>query len=439
MTGRGDSIPGPRSRELLRRLARVECPDTTYITDDFPIVWRSAKGLFVEDVDGNRYLDLNAGFGVAAVGHAHPRVVEAIRRQSQKLVHGMGDVHPSDVKIELAEEIVKRAPGGGDWQVIFGLSGSDAVEAALKTAALATGKERVLAFEGGYHGLSLGALGVIGLPEFRNKESLESLRGGIVRVPRSEKLDEAAYAFETIDPRLESDDSAPAGAVIIEPIRGRGGVVSAPKRFLEMMRSVCDSNGNILIFDEIYTGFGRAGSWFVCEEAGVVPDILLCGKALGGGMPISICMGRRELMERWGRSPHGARHTSTFQGHPLACAAALETLRIIESEGLVERSRRSGEAFKAMLKERIGGDPGVDEIRGRGLMLGVALKDGDGKADGARARRVMVECLRRGIVVLVAGLEGEVISLTPPLIISEEQLETAARTLAEAMKAVPMS
>lgn len=439
--------PGPASLALAARLRRVECPDSTCLTPEFPVFWAEARGCNVLDADGNRYLDLNAGFGAAAAGHAHPEVVEAISRQAERLLHGMGDVHPHEVKTRLAEELVRRAPGGGEWRVIFGLNGSDAVEAALKTAALATGRPGVIAFDGGYHGLSIGALGASAWPKFREgfeglapppavRFPFPGLRGG----DRDPALaaHAAAEVLRSIEAWLDGPEAArrPAGAILAEPILGRGGVIVPPPGFLPGLRELCGRRGVLLILDEIYTGFGRTGYWFEAEREAVVPDLLTCGKALGGGAPVSACLGRAEVMAAWGESRGEARHTSTFAGHPLGCAAALAEIEVLEQEGLIARSAEAGARFRRLLADALGDSPWVTDIRGEGMMTGIELTDPDtGGPGGAAAWRTVVEGLRRGLILLVSGPEGNVISLTPPLTFPDELMETAAELLAEALKA----
>lgn len=451
------AVPGPESLRMAARLARLESPDTTCFSDDFPIFWHRASGATVEDVDGNRYIDMNAGFGVAAVGHSHPSVVAAIAGQSATLVHAMGDVHPNDVKLRLCEALAEIAPGSGDWKMIFGVTGSDSVEAALKTAALATGHAGVITFEGGYHGVTLGALAVTAWPKSRLgfeafiSDTAVQLPFPGLNVEPSGKSGASGpdVAIQTVESVLDQvratiSSSPPGkpriGAILIEPILGRGGIVRAAPEFLRGLRGIADETGTLLIFDEIYTGMGRTGRWFACEHDNVIPDLLLIGKALGGGMPISVCMGRTDVIDAWGRSAGEARHTSTFLGHPLACASALAVIGAIRDDGLLQRAQTNGEYLLARLRKQFTKDnderSAIAEIRGHGMMVGIELRDPEtGEPDGALAWAVVVEALHRGVIALVSGMQGHVLSLTPPFVIETEQIERAVSILVEAFDA----
>ena len=397
-------VPGPRSRELARRLRRVESPNITYLAPDFPVFWEEAKGCLVTDVDGNRFLDVTAAFGVASVGHSHPRVVAAVRAQAEKLLHGMGDVHPSEVKVRLCERVAELVPLPHP-QVILGQNGGDAVEAALKTAMLATGRPGVLAFEGGYHGLTYGALDVTARADFR--APFQPQLGGFTR--------HLPYGCPLEHVRAHLTDHTP-GAVLAEPIQGRGGIVVPPPGWLRGLREVCSETNTLLILDEIFTGWGRTGDWFACDHEGVIPDILCVGKAMGGGLPISACVASTDLMASWGESTGEALHTSTFLGNPVACAAALAALDVLEEEDLPGRALQRGAVFAGGLHalqsefpEQIAG------VRGRGLMLGLEF------VSPSLALPLVPVALRAGLILLPAG-DGRVLEFVPPLVIEEEQI-----------------
>ena len=298
---------------MAERLKRVESPGVTTLTSEWPIFWEKASGSVVTDADGHEYIDLTSAFGVANVGHAHPRVVAAVQAQASTL-HGMGDVHPPTVKVELLEALARITPDTLDY-AILGLNGADSIEAALKCAAIVTGKPGVIAFGGGYHGLTGGALSVTARRDFRDPfgARLSSLTT-FIRFPRTP--DEMAAVLSELERRLTSKSSGllPTGAVVVEPIQGRGGVVVPPDGWLGSIRELCDRHDMMMIVDEIFTGFGRTGHWFAVEHEQVVPDLLCVGKGLGGGMPISACIGHRHslgvglkpLVKRYTRRPFWA-------------------------------------------------------------------------------------------------------------------------------------
>jgi 4-aminobutyrate aminotransferase/(S)-3-amino-2-methylpropionate transaminase len=408
-------VPGPRSRALAERLAAVESRNTTCTEPTPPVFWERASGSNVWDVDGNRYVDLTAGFGVANVGHAHPRVVEAVQDQAERCLHALGDVHPADVKVMLLEALARRFPGGGPARAVLGSSGSDAVEAALKTAIVATGRPGVVAFEGAYHGLALGALDATSRPAFRGPFA--------ARLPGATRFARYGEAADALREARRSQH--PVGAVLVEPIQGRGGERVPPPGFLRELRELCDREGWLLVADEIYTGVGRTGRWFACEEEGVVPDLLCAGKGLSGGMPLSACIGRAEVMDRWPPSQGESLHTQTFLGHPPACAAALASLAVIEEEKLVQRAAETGALALARLRARLAGASGIADVRGRGLLLGIECDS------PARAARACAGALGRGVIALVSGEDGRVISISPPLSIEPELLSRCLEILAE--------
>ncbi len=433
--------PGPNSRALLRRLKSVESPGVTFVDDDFPIAWKAARGAVVVDVDGNRYLDGGAAFGVAFIGHGHPRVVAALRRQSDELIHGMGDVHPPEVRVALLEALAARAPGDLGAGVLC-TGGSEAVEVALKTALLATDKAGVIAFEGGYHGLATGALEVTSRQDFRAPfRPILAGNARFVPFPRAPLADGSrrgpslADVLQHIEEEIAAAEGDRAiGAIIVEPIQGRGGSVLPDPDLLPALRRLCDAHSILLIADEIFTGCGRTGDLFACEASDVVPDLLCVGKALGGGMPVSACLGRPAVMAAWGPSTGEALHTSTFLGHPMACAAALETLRIIDDERLLAAARRLGGHLVERLQAGLDGLPGLVEVRGRGLMIGVELAAHGGVPAGQRVLAAVGHCLRAGVLVLPCAPDASVLQLTPPATMTSRQLDVLADVVVQAMR-----
>ncbi len=335
----------------------------------------------------------------------------------------MGDVHPPAIKAELARKIAEKTPGDLGY-CLFGSDGADAVEAALKTACRATGKPGVLAFQGGYHGLTYGALAVTSRDDFR-APFIEQVPTFARHVPYPKAQDSLEESLRLVEEILYKDRTI--GAVIVEPIQGREGIVEPPRGWLSGLRALCDRYGVLLIADEIFTGWGRTGDWFACDAEGVVPDILCVGKAMGGGFPISACVARPEVMAAWGESRGEALHTSTFLGSPVGCAAALAAISEMETRDLPRRTRETGAYFKEQLVHLHEKNLNmIAEVRGRGLMLGLRL------ASSALALRLVYDLLARGIIVLPAG-SGDVLEFVPPLTIEQEQIDWAVKQIDAAL------
>ncbi len=412
------AVPGPRSRALALTLARYESQGVTYLGDRYPIFWASANGALVTDVDGNRFIDLTAAFGVANIGHTSPAVSAAIAEQSAALIHGMGDVHPTAVKARLLERLAAIAPG--DLQKTYlTTGGAEAIEFALKTAVLKTGRSRFLAYDGAYHGLSLGTLEVTGIPKFRDPfKALVGKRTTWLRYPGAD--DSAAAALAAASEALDADREI--AAIVVEPVQGRGGVIVPPAGFLRGLRALCNARGVLLIVDEIYTGFGRTGMLFACQRDDVVPDLLCIGKALGGGVPIGATIGRAGVIDAWAKSSGEALHTATFLGNPIACAAALATLDEFERLQLVARVQAGTAAFAERVERFLNYD-GVKAVRGVGFLWAVEF------VDAGIANRVVVDALERGVIVLQSGPTGTSITIAPPLTIEHDQLARALALL----------
>jgi 4-aminobutyrate aminotransferase-like enzyme len=426
--------PGPRSREVGARLAAVESPavdarrqsrERESGDDLAPIVYASAEGANVVDVDGNRYVDLAAGFGALLLGHGSPAARGALQALESRLWLALGDVFGSAEKLALCERLVKLYPEPGA-RVMLGASGADAVTAALKTAALAAGKPGVIAFEGGYHGLSHGPLAACGLrPSFREPFAAQlNAHVTFASYPRDEPS--LALSLAAVKRALARGD---VGCVLVEPVLGRGGCVVPPPGFLRSLRRACDESGAFLVADEIWTGLGRSGAWLASLAEGVVPDVVCLGKGLGGGLAVSACLGSARAMAPWGAHGGSTIHTATHFGNPLGCAVALATLDAIEQGGLCERARTVGARWMARLREatKAGRVAGVD---GRGLMVGVRVEGGAG-----RALAVTRGLLERGFIVLTGGVQGDVLTLTPPLDIDEALLEAFDDALATTLAA----
>jgi len=407
--------PGPRGRELGNRLAAAEAPGINTVYGGTPgLLWAEALGANVLDVDGNRYLDLTAGFGVAAVGHRHPRVVAAVGEQAGRLLHGLGDVHGHPARVALAERLAALAPVGEAGEAVSvypAISGADAVEVALKTAFLTTGRPAVLAFDPGYHGLTLGALAATSRAAFRAPFAAH-LHPHVRRLPYGCPAAELAAVLAAGD----------VACAVVEPVVGREGVIPPPPGWLPALAAACGDAGTLLVADEIFTGFGRTGAWFAVEHEAVRPDLLVCGKALGGGLPLGAVVGPRRLFAAW-QTGGEALHTATFVAHPLACAAALAVLDVLEEESLPARAARLGPELEARLTPWLDRYPAVTAVRGRGLLWGIELEDRQ------TAARLVHQAQAQGILLLAGGPEGRVAQLVPPLVITESQLEIALQTL----------
>lgn len=421
-------VPHDIGRAWVERLASSECPALTTRrkrraersgASHDPIVWVEARGTNVVDADGNRYVDLTSGFGVALMGHGHPAVVDAVRAQAGTLMHALGDLHPSDVKVELLERLGELSPWE-DTRTMLSLSGADAVTAALKTAVMATGRPRVLSFEGSYHGLSYGPLSVSGFSDRFIAPFSEQLgtKAHFARWPSRREDVEAALAS------LPRDWSA-FGAVILEPIQGRGGIRVPPPGFVTRVVERAREHGLVIIADEVLTGLGRCGAWWRSVADGWTPDVVCVGKALGGGLPVSATLGRESVMRAWGDPDQEAIHTGTFFGDPLGAAAALAALHVIETEDLPGRARVEGDALAEQLRNAV--LPGASEIRHAGLMIGVQLER---EHAALRVTRAMLE---RGYLVLPAGNAADVVQLAPPVGLTDAQRDGLVDALSAAL------
>ena len=445
------------ARQTIELLRRHESRNVTFLDPDgsWPIVWERAKGVHVWDASGKKYLDLTAAFGVAAAGHANPNVVKAGQKQMAKLLHAMGDVHPHALKAELARELsrltferwAKTNRQSAIGKVIFSNSGFEAVESALKTAMLATGKRGVIAFEGGYHGLGYGALNATHREHFRRpfRSQLRAF-GHFAPFPfstgssrreeahsKKSKISEPSYVgcYEVEKRIRQIFRREKIGAILVEPVQARGGINVPPPEFLPLLRELCDAHGALLILDEIYTGFGRTGKWFACEHSGVVPDLICLGKALTGGFPLSACVGRADLMDAaWPASNGEAIHTSTFLGHPVGCAMALAQIQEIKRLKLPAHSAELGRFLLAELASIQNSKfKTQSSVRGLGLMAGIELHLPGGKPATHVALDAIKRLLQRGYIFLPEGEHANVISFTPPLTISRAQLSRAITEL----------
>lgn len=451
-------IPGPQSLALAATLGRFESRNVTCLADDFPVFWWRAAGTNVWDEDGNRFLDLTSAFGVATLGHSHPDIQAALSAQSAELLHAMGDVHPSALKPGLCAELSRltfERWGTGAGKTVLGLSGSDAVEIALKTSLLHSGKAGVIAFTGSYHGLGMGALSTTALPYFREpfRAQLKEFATFLpfpachrcpygVREPyRLEGRDFpncSTPCLERLHDEIErAIEQREIGCILVEPVQGRGGCVVPPRDFLPMLRSICDTHKILLIADEVFTGFNRTGALFACELTGTVPDVICLGKALTGGFPLSACVARADIMDAWPASSGEALHTTTFLGNPLGCAMALASSKLHADPAIAAQVRERG----ALLKQALLGlrSPHIGNVRGVGLALGLELVRPDGSPFGALAVAMMKRALADGLILLPESPDANVVSLCPPVTISDEEISFVAARLQEYLTLLPGS
>lgn len=413
-------VPGPLSLSSYTRLEKVEAPvflDRRSQRQQPRIMFAQGRGANLYDLDGNRFVDLAAGFGALVLGHRPRALLRSIEVQSERMLQGLGDVYPTDAKVAALERIAALVPGK-DNRVMLGQSGSDAVTIALKTAALATGRPGVLGLEGGYHGLGYGPLAVCGLRDGYRQPFAAQLNphARLVRAPRT-AADEAG-SLRACEEALRTGN---IGALVLEPIQGRAGCIPLSAEFLHAAAQLAQQFKALVIADEIWTGMGRAGSMSRTAELNVPVDLTCFGKGLGGGIPISACVGADALLQTWVRSPE-VTHTSTFTGAPLACAAAVATIDAVRFKALGARARKLGQMFRDALRSELAAEISV---QGDGLMVGIDV------GDGHHASQVVTRLLSRGYVVLQGGGSGSVLTLTPPLTIDEGVWMGAVGPIAE--------
>lgn len=426
--------PGPQSRTWLTRHQRVAAPMGPLLRPEFggikadvpqgTIVLSTAFGSNLIDVDGNRYVDLAQGFGAQLVGHRHKNIERVLELQAGRLWQSLGDVYPSDAKIGLIERLSELYPG--PVKVILGQSGADAVSAALKTAVLFTGKTGIAAFRGAYHGLSYGPLAACGLRRSYRAPFEAQLNPDVAWVDFPSERGKLDASLGQLEEQLKTGR---LGAVLVEPIMGRGGILIPPEGFLPGLKSLANRHGALLVVDEIWTGLGRTGAWLASDAAQVVPDLVCLGKGLGGGLPISACLGSAEVMGAWAREAEVV-HTSTFAGTPLACATALALLDLLGRQRLVERAEALGRQWLAELKASLAASGLIAEVRGQGLMLGIELSP---RLPGG-ASTLQRALLERGYVTSTGGGDRHVLILTPALNIDENLLAAFNQTLVAALR-----
>ncbi|HLY35890.1 MAG TPA: aminotransferase class III-fold pyridoxal phosphate-dependent enzyme [Candidatus Limnocylindria bacterium] len=420
-------LPGPRARALIERDGSVASPS---LTRAYPLAAESGSGLVVTDVDGNRFLDFAAGIAVASTGHAHPRVVQAIKDQAERLIHIAATDFYEPRYIEFSEKLASLAPFAEPARVFLTNSGTEAVEGAIKLARYHTGRPGIIAFEGAFHGRTLGALSLTN-SKVRQRAGFGPLLPMVEHAPfprvRSwreqtggDGTDELEVLRRTILGRILAPTDV--AAIVVEPVQGEGGYFPAPRAFLQGLREICDEHGILLVADEIQSGVGRTGRWWAMEHAGVEPDIVLTAKGVASGMPIGAFIAR-ESVWTWKPGAHG----STFAGNPVCAAAGLATLQVIEDDGLLQNATRMGERLKAALEQVASDHAEVRDIRGPGLMIGVEFRTHQ------QAAAVELAAFERGLLVLECG--ESTLRFCPPLIVDGEAVDHAVGIFAEALAA----
>jgi 4-aminobutyrate aminotransferase/(S)-3-amino-2-methylpropionate transaminase len=407
-------IPGPRSRAILERLrTSVAAP----LTITFPLVAAEARGATITDVDGNTFIDFAGGVGCLNVGHSHPHVVQAAQEQLDRFSHTDFTVVPYETYATLAERLLERAPLPRPAKAAFFNSGAEAVENAVKFARAFTGRSAVLAFEGAFHGRTYLALALTSKTH-PYKHGLGPFAPEVYRVPFND-LDAIRRAFKvTVAP----EDLA---AIVFEPVQGEGGFVPATQGFVEGLRALCDEHGIVLVCDEVQSGYARTGRFFAVEHLGVQPDLITVAKSIAVGIPLSGVLGKAEIMD----APQEGGVGGTYVGNPVAQAAALAVLDVIEEEGLVERSASLGETMRARLLAWQERWPRIREVRGLGSMLAVELDD------ATLASRVVEAALERGLLLLKAGVDGNCIRVLVPLVVTDAELDEALGAWEQALEA----
>ncbi len=423
-------LPGPKAAAILKRDAKVM---STSYTRSYPLVAHKGEGVWIEDPDGNRFLDLTAGIAVTSTGHCHPAVVRAAQQQTARLIHMSGTDFYYDVQVKLAEKLASLAPGTSKKRVFFTNSGTESVEAAFKLARYKTGRERMIAFFGAFHGRTFGSLSLTG-SKVRQKKKFGALVPGVTHTeyPYFYRLckhnDLMKYGEECVDyientlfkRTVPPEDVA---AVIVEPIQGEGGYVVPPPNFHKRLRALTKKYGILLIMDEVQAGMGRTGKMFAIQHWDVEPDMITVAKGIASGFPLGALIARADLMD-W---EPGA-HANTFGGNPVACAAALETIRLLETK-LLKNAETTGEYLMSGLESLSRQYPKIGDVRGMGLMVGIEIVKNRETREAAPQLRdfIVEEAFRQGVLLLPCGDSS--IRFSPPLILKPREVDMALDVL----------
>ncbi len=423
------ALPGPLAQDHVKSDMAVTSPS---LPRAYPMVPTRGRGAVLEDIDGNVFLDCNAGIAVNSTGHCHPRVVSAVQRQAEELLHYSASDFYLPIYAEMCDALAKTAPmGDAPVRVFLSNSGTEAVDGALKLVRHATGRSGVISFFGAFHGRSYGALSLTA-SKAKYHTKFGPLVPNVYHAPYAghrfdDPENEKWYTIEYLEEVLFRYDVDPheIAAVFVEPIQGEGGYIVPPAGWMAALHKLCRKYGILLVADEVQSGAGRTGRMWAMEHTGVEPDVLITAKGLASGLPLGGFIARAELMESWAAGDHG----STYGGSPIPCAAGIATLDIIQTENLLDNAAVQGERFRAGLAPLIERHPGiVTDVRGVGLMIGVEF------CDGATSEKVQAACFNKGLLVLEAG--ENVIRMSPPLVITSDQVDTAIELFSQAVAEV---
>jgi len=423
-------LPGPKARAMIARDAEVISPS---YPRDYPFVMSHGRGTEVWDVDGNRFLDFAAGIAVCATGHAHPQLVAAVREAAGEFLHISSD-YWHERMIALAERLARLAPMGEPAMSFLCQSGTEAVEGAIKLARYITGRPRFIGFLGGFHGRSMGSLAFTS-SKYTQQKGFGQTMPGVTHVPFPDPFrplfagaDQGEAVLDYIRTLFErSVPPSDVAGILVEPIQGEGGYLVPPPGFLAGLRKLCDAHGILLIFDEVQSGVGRTGRMFACEHDGVQPDIMTLAKGLGSGLPIGAVVAKRRLMQQWQRGAHG----NTYGGNPIACAAAIATLDLVESE-YASNAATVGDYFMGRLRELARDYPSIGQVRGRGLMIGMELVEADGAPAKALCDALITRAFHNGLLLLSCG--ASTVRFMPPLSLSRGEVDEAMGYLQAALE-----
>ncbi|WP_462412698.1 aspartate aminotransferase family protein [Neobacillus sp. Marseille-QA0830] len=425
--------------ELVDSIGNFLAPSMAKDHPNLPVV--KAEGCYYYGADGVQYLDFTSGIAVENVGHRHPKVVQAIKESVDHLVHGPSGVIIYESILKLAQELQTILPPKLD-NFFFANSGTEAIEGAMKLAKYVTRRPYVVSFTGCFHGRSIGSLSVSTSKSKYRKYQQPSWLTYQLPYAHPDYLPEGADPEVFFQEKLEKDaetlfkhqvDPEEVACMIVEPILGEGGYIIPPKAWLKKVREICDRHGILLIFDEVQTGFGRTGNWFAAQTFDVKPDIMAIAKGIAAGLPLSATVASKELMSQWPLGSHG----TTFGGNPIACAAARASLAVIQEEKLLDNTKEMGAYALKRLKVMQEKFPVIADVRGIGLMIGIALQDVEtGEPSGAKVMEVLNKCLEKGVLFYLCGNSGEVIRMIPPLTITKEQIDHGLDVLEEVLATV---